>query len=156
MQLPQFISALLPFMERVDHMFLIFDLPEEKYGHHTALVWHRPKQTYRKVVAHFGRFEKEIMNAEFLGEVRMSRPYAGDELEEDAIAADPRAGWDGCGGVKVFEALKKHRERLQGEDVAPVAVYLVKVRTKRGNLLYDGDKSHLPSGYLTFYPGKVA
>jgi hypothetical protein len=149
MKMPQFISALLPFTERFDHTFLVFALPEEKYGHHTALVWHRPKETYRRVVAHFGRFEKEITNAEFLGEVRMARPYAGDALEEDAATVDPRAGWDDRDGVIVFEALKKYREGLRGGDVAPVAVYLVKVRTKRENLLYDGDKSYLPSGYLT-------
>ncbi|KAJ7803329.1 hypothetical protein B0H14DRAFT_1641050 [Mycena olivaceomarginata] len=64
------VPALLLSMARVDHTFLVFALPAEKYGHHTALIWHRPKDTYGRVVgAHFGRrFEKkEITNAGFLG-----------------------------------------------------------------------------------------
>ncbi|KAJ6531313.1 hypothetical protein B0H19DRAFT_1082242 [Mycena capillaripes] len=138
---------------KYNHEFLVFGVPEEKYGHHTALVWHKPKDSYRKAVAVFGRMEKEIAKAELLGEIRMSRPYAWDELEEDATSLDRNWVKGAGGGTRVFEQLEKHTKNLKGESIIPVAVYLVKVKTNRRHLLFDGQKATLPSGYLTFYTG---
>ncbi|KAJ7256504.1 hypothetical protein B0H12DRAFT_1070704 [Mycena haematopus] len=136
------------------HSFLIFDLPEEKYGHHTALVWHSPKMAHYKVVARFGRFEKEIAEAELLGEIRMSRPYSMDRLEKDADSVQRMYG---CAeGRDLFDALKTHRKELRGEDVGTVGVYLVEVMTRRADLLFNGNKSSLPSGYLTSEDGILA
>ncbi|KAJ7161738.1 hypothetical protein C8R46DRAFT_1105349 [Mycena filopes] len=133
-----------PFGEKYYHDFLLFAVPEEKYGHHTAVVWHEPKNVFRKVVAVFGRMEKEIAGAELLGDILMKRPYQWDELEKA-----PREGHWTDGG-RVFQFLQRKTGNLQGENVVPVAVYLVKVKTNRKSLLYDGQKSSLPSGYLTY------
>ncbi|KAJ6490597.1 hypothetical protein C8R47DRAFT_1071001 [Mycena vitilis] len=147
MHFPRLSALLPPYGKRYDHRheFLVFAVPEEKYGHHTALVWHQPKRTYRKVVATFGRMEKEIVNAELLGEIRMPRPYAWDELE-DASAAGMEHYSKKEAGQGLFDRLKKLTEESKG---IPVAVYLVKVRTNRDDLLFDGQNATLPSGYLT-------
>jgi hypothetical protein len=145
--MPQLDIFVPPFGKKYDHEFLVLGVPEEKYGHHTALVWHQPKKTYRKVVAVFGRMEKEIADADILGEIRLSNSW--DELETNATSLD--ANWvKGRGsGERLFEKLVKHTKELKGENIISVAVYLVKVRTNRKTLLFDEQKSSLPSGYLT-------
>ncbi|KAF7363801.1 hypothetical protein MSAN_01038000 [Mycena sanguinolenta] len=150
--------------KKFHHSFLIFDLPEEKYGHHTALVWHGPKAAHCKVVLRFGRFEKEIADAELLGEIRMSRPYGMDSLEKDVNSniSQPvhllgyKFQTEDHTGKELFDALKAYRKELRGGDVDAVAVYLVEVVTRRECLLFDGKKSSLPSGYLTYYTGKAS
>lgn len=151
--------------------FLVFGVPQEKFGHYTALVYHPPKQAFRVVVCRFGRMAKEIADAELLGEIRMRRPYAWDEVEEAtevfvelktkpqvvAASADGRLsavntrymGDPQLDGEGLFTILRRQNQDLQGKDVAPVAVYLVKVVTNRKGLLFDGEDATLPPGYLT-------
>ncbi|KAF7338009.1 hypothetical protein MVEN_02024800 [Mycena venus] len=161
MRMPHISTFIPPFGEKFSHDFLVLAIPEEKYGHHTALVWHGPKQSYHKVVARFGRMEREIANAELLGEIRMSRPYEMDQLERDADSltkgmtfAGPTANSHHEYARHLFTKLKDHREGLKGESVVLVAVYMVEVRTNRENVLFDGQKASLPSGYLTYYTGR--
>ncbi|KAJ7137695.1 hypothetical protein C8R44DRAFT_975697 [Mycena epipterygia] len=143
--------------EEYYHEFLVLSVPEEKYGHHTVLVWHWPKQCYRKVVAVFGRMEKPIANAELLGQIRMRTPYPWDGLEGDATTSAKASTFiKGTSAKPVFAKLEEQTRDLKGEDVVPVAVYLAKVKTNRRQLLYDGPESSLPEGYLTFYMGKGA
>nr|GAT54613.1 predicted protein [Mycena chlorophos] len=106
------------------HEFFVLDVPGEKYGHHVVLAYHAPKRTFRKVVAVWGRMEKEI-------------------------AAAKSIRWD---GARFVQRLGARRTQMQGKPgVVDVPVYLVKVKSRRKNVLYDGEKDALPSGYLTFY-----
>lgn len=144
------------------HEFLIFGVPEDRYGYHTVLAFHQPKYAYRKVVATFGRLEGAMANAELVGEIYMRRPYAWEDIERAMKPPSqlPREGRPpvdifitglGCAGESLFKRLKAYTQRPQGDDVIPVAVYLAKVRTNRVDLLFDGSGSSLPEGYLTFY-----
>ncbi|KAK7038063.1 hypothetical protein R3P38DRAFT_2904216 [Favolaschia claudopus] len=134
---------------KVKHQFLVFDFPQEKYGHHTALVWHEPKNKYCMVVARFGRMRKEIADAEFLGEIDLRTPHASD-VEDQANALDTHY----MTAKSLFEELARSGQRGNKLALGTAAVYLVQVRTRHFRLLYDGSKASLPSGYLTFYTGK--
>ncbi|KAF7337993.1 hypothetical protein MVEN_02023200 [Mycena venus] len=147
----------LPFGRKYKQEFLIFGVPEEKYGHHTAFVWHEPKKTYRKVVATFGRMEKEIADADFLGQIRMMTTSSWDKLEKEAnsLSSDWTMTAKRAGGKRLFAGLRERMEEgVKEEGAALVAVYLVKVKTTREHLLFDGKKASLPSGYLTYYMAK--
>ncbi|KAJ7096487.1 hypothetical protein C8R43DRAFT_264038 [Mycena crocata] len=137
------------------HHFLIFAVPEDRYGHHTILVPHKPRNSYRKVVAVFRRMEEEIANAELLGEIRMKKPYQWDEMEHSAKVAGVKT-WSltpEC-GRGLYEKLREQRQSLNGDDVISVAVYLAEVQTNRPDLLFDGQEASLPSGYLTYYTAR--
>ncbi|KAJ7137698.1 hypothetical protein C8R44DRAFT_847812 [Mycena epipterygia] len=153
-----------------EHEFLVFGVPEDKYGHHTVLVHHPPTNTFRKVVAVFGRMQEDIAKAQLLGEIRMRKPYAWEELEQVANPPNQlqRAGKPpidiyitglDCAAESTFGKLEEYARRQDlrrgdGENVVPVAVYLAKVTTNRSQLLYDGPESNLPEGYLTFYTAR--
>jgi hypothetical protein len=78
----------LPFGQKFNHNFLVLNIPEEKYRHHTVLVWHSPKKRFCKVVARFRYMEKEIANAGAVGRnsdvqtVRKGRIGEGRKLVE--------------------------------------------------------------------------
>ncbi|KAJ7074143.1 hypothetical protein C8F01DRAFT_1099396 [Mycena amicta] len=137
------------------HEFFLLDVPEEKYGQHIALVYHKPKGTFRKVVAVFGRMEKEISAAKCIGSVSLWYPFDNtwEELEKDANWCKSNAS-TGTDAAEIFRLLQRRRSESlrEGSSVVDVdvAVYLVKVKTTRKDVLYDGDKTSLPRGYLTY------
>ncbi|KAF7322447.1 hypothetical protein HMN09_00022900 [Mycena chlorophos] len=134
------------------HEFFVLDVPGEKYGHHVVLAYHAPKRTFRKVAAVWGRMEKEIAAAKCVGSVPLSQPFdIWEGLEEDANYLKKHTFGE-LDAAEFVQQLVARRAQMQGKPgVVDVPVYLVKVKTRRKNVLYDGDKDALPAGYLTFF-----